>query len=144
MNSSTMSYVACSTDLCALCATVRPRKSSATKERRMQSVCAPALNYTNFPSLVVLRLLLPGGALQVWRLGDGSGAIDRDPGEAPRGAGAPKSAKEEKEERDQPRMWLQDSMATVCMNDACKLPFTLTRRKTHCRHCGRIFCAKVR
>ena len=84
-----------------------------------------------------------GGALQVWRLGDGSGTIDRDPGEAPRPAGAPKSAAAEKEERDAPRMWLNDSLATVCMNDACKLPFTLSRRKTHCRHCGRIFCGKV-
>ena len=34
--------------------------------------------------------------------------------------------------------WLPDAAAAACQ--ACQAVFTLTRRKHHCRNCGRIFC----
>ena len=36
--------------------------------------------------------------------------------------------------------WIADSMATVCYD--CDAPFSLLLRRHHCRHCGRLFCAK--
>lgn len=35
--------------------------------------------------------------------------------------------------------WVEDSAVSNCTG--CSLPFTLLRRKHHCRHCGKIFCA---
>lgn len=35
--------------------------------------------------------------------------------------------------------WLRDATASECM--LCGTPFTLLRRRHHCRHCGRIFCS---
>lgn len=35
--------------------------------------------------------------------------------------------------------WLPDLMSTTCMN--CYRPFTLLRRRHHCRECGNLFCA---
>eukprot|EP00732_Lithocolla_globosa_P002338 Lithocolla_globosa_v1_NODE_1510_length_2521_cov_10.159773.p1 type:complete len:669 gc:universal NODE_1510_length_2521_cov_10.159773:510-2516(+) len=36
-------------------------------------------------------------------------------------------------------VWIQDSDAKVCMD--CNTPFSLLRRRHHCRHCGRVLCA---
>jgi hypothetical protein len=37
-------------------------------------------------------------------------------------------------------IWEKDSDHTKCMNATCNLSFTLTRRRHHCRACGKIFC----
>lgn len=34
--------------------------------------------------------------------------------------------------------WMRNDQATFCMR--CNLPFIVTRRKHHCRHCGGVFC----
>ncbi|KAM6122940.1 lateral signaling target protein 2 homolog [Phoenicopterus ruber ruber] len=36
--------------------------------------------------------------------------------------------------------WVPDSMCSQC--SACRSPFTLLRRRHHCRSCGKIFCAR--
>uniref|UniRef100_A0A8C5IM24 FYVE-type domain-containing protein n=1 Tax=Junco hyemalis TaxID=40217 RepID=A0A8C5IM24_JUNHY len=36
--------------------------------------------------------------------------------------------------------WVPDSTCSQC--SACRSPFTLLRRRHHCRSCGRIFCAR--
>lgn len=36
--------------------------------------------------------------------------------------------------------WVPDELVTHCMNMACQVTFTLTRRKHHCRSCGKIYC----
>ncbi|XP_074958612.1 lateral signaling target protein 2 homolog isoform X2 [Phalacrocorax aristotelis] len=36
--------------------------------------------------------------------------------------------------------WVPDSTCSQC--SACRLPFTLLRRRHHCRSCGKIFCAR--
>ncbi|XP_064885679.1 lateral signaling target protein 2 homolog isoform X1 [Columba livia] len=36
--------------------------------------------------------------------------------------------------------WVPDSMCSRC--SACRSPFTLLRRRHHCRSCGKIFCAR--
>ena len=38
--------------------------------------------------------------------------------------------------------WLPNSASDVCMNARCGKPFTLTRRRHHCRECGGLFCSK--
>jgi Ca2+-binding EF-hand superfamily protein len=38
------------------------------------------------------------------------------------------------------RMWVRDDDAKECANAQCALPFTLIRRRHHCRACGKIFC----
>lgn len=39
------------------------------------------------------------------------------------------------------RMWLDKTKVTVCMNKDCGV--SMSRGKTHCRHCGQVFCSKV-
>jgi hypothetical protein len=39
-----------------------------------------------------------------------------------------------------PGEWVPDKDAPVCM--LCAAPFSVTRRRHHCRECGRVFCAK--
>uniref|UniRef100_A0A8C5UH31 FYVE-type domain-containing protein n=1 Tax=Malurus cyaneus samueli TaxID=2593467 RepID=A0A8C5UH31_9PASS len=36
--------------------------------------------------------------------------------------------------------WVPDSTCSQC--SACRSPFTLLRRRHHCRSCGKIFCAR--
>ncbi|XP_046849343.1 protein phosphatase 1 regulatory subunit 12A-like isoform X2 [Xenia sp. Carnegie-2017] len=36
--------------------------------------------------------------------------------------------------------WIPDKIVSLCMNSKCRAPFTKTRRRHHCRCCGRIFC----
>uniref|UniRef100_A0A8B9UMG1 FYVE-type domain-containing protein n=1 Tax=Anas zonorhyncha TaxID=75864 RepID=A0A8B9UMG1_9AVES len=36
--------------------------------------------------------------------------------------------------------WVPDSTCSQCC--ACRAPFTLLRRRHHCRSCGKIFCAR--
>jgi hypothetical protein len=40
------------------------------------------------------------------------------------------------------RRWLDDDCTKVCMNPTCEQEFSLMKRRTHCRHCGEIFCSK--
>ncbi|XP_014341818.1 lateral signaling target protein 2 homolog isoform X2 [Latimeria chalumnae] len=39
-----------------------------------------------------------------------------------------------------PPEWIPDGACSECMS--CKTPFTLVRRRHHCRNCGRIFCSR--
>ena len=36
--------------------------------------------------------------------------------------------------------WVPDRLAPRCMNSACGARFTMTRRRHHCRTCGKVFC----
>ncbi|XP_062510867.1 early endosome antigen 1-like isoform X2 [Corticium candelabrum] len=36
--------------------------------------------------------------------------------------------------------WVPDRFVTQCANEKCVKPFTQTRRRHHCRCCGRVFC----
>lgn len=38
--------------------------------------------------------------------------------------------------------WVPDREATRCMSASCGAPFTLTRRRHHCRTCGGVFCSR--
>jgi len=38
--------------------------------------------------------------------------------------------------------WMPDREATRCMSPSCGKPFTMTRRRHHCRRCGHIFCSR--
>ncbi|XP_075712689.1 lateral signaling target protein 2 homolog isoform X2 [Rhinoderma darwinii] len=40
----------------------------------------------------------------------------------------------------EPPQWVPDSASTQCMS--CCAPFTLLRRRHHCRSCGKIFCSR--
>ncbi len=46
----------------------------------------------------------------------------------------------EKADPSKPPRWTPDDNVNEC--SACKDPFSLVRRKHHCRACGGIFCAK--
>uniref|UniRef100_UPI00398F19C2 lateral signaling target protein 2 homolog n=1 Tax=Pristiophorus japonicus TaxID=55135 RepID=UPI00398F19C2 len=39
-----------------------------------------------------------------------------------------------------PPEWIADSACNQCMS--CKAPFTIVRRRHHCRNCGKIFCSR--
>ncbi|XP_072923849.1 lateral signaling target protein 2 homolog isoform X1 [Hemitrygon akajei] len=39
-----------------------------------------------------------------------------------------------------PPEWIADSACNQCMS--CKAPFTILRRRHHCRNCGKIFCSR--
>eukprot|EP00062_Callorhinchus_milii_P021837 gi/632978989/ref/XP_007906217.1/ PREDICTED: lateral signaling target protein 2 homolog isoform X3 [Callorhinchus milii] len=39
-----------------------------------------------------------------------------------------------------PPEWITDSACSQCMS--CKAPFTILRRRHHCRNCGKIFCSR--
>ncbi|XP_078587688.1 uncharacterized protein LOC144868865 isoform X2 [Branchiostoma floridae x Branchiostoma japonicum] len=41
---------------------------------------------------------------------------------------------------EEPPAWLPDQAVSGCM--ACGAPFTVIRRKHHCRNCGKIFCSR--
>ena len=38
--------------------------------------------------------------------------------------------------------WVPDRDATRCMSPACGAPFTIARRRHHCRRCGKVFCSR--
>ncbi|XP_032874274.1 lateral signaling target protein 2 homolog isoform X1 [Amblyraja radiata] len=44
------------------------------------------------------------------------------------------------EELEDPPEWVPDEVCSFCT--ACKAPFTVIRRKHHCRNCGKIFCSR--
>jgi len=46
--------------------------------------------------------------------------------------------KYKKKRKNSKQFWMDDHACKVCFN--CETPFTLFRRKHHCRVCGRIFC----
>jgi len=54
-------------------------------------------------------------------------------------AAASSSSGDEKKEVDM-RVWLDNACTKVCMNPACGVQFGLLKRRSHCRHCGEIFC----
>lgn len=37
--------------------------------------------------------------------------------------------------------WIPDDQINFCMDRACHVVFTLTKRKHHCRSCGKIYCS---
>lgn len=41
---------------------------------------------------------------------------------------------------EDPPDWVPDEVCSYCT--ACKAPFTVIRRKHHCRSCGKIFCSR--
>ncbi|XP_075874209.1 lateral signaling target protein 2 homolog isoform X1 [Nelusetta ayraudi] len=41
---------------------------------------------------------------------------------------------------EDPPDWVPDEACSICI--ACKAPFTVIRRKHHCRSCGKIFCSR--
>nr|XP_006822524.1 PREDICTED: lateral signaling target protein 2 homolog [Saccoglossus kowalevskii] len=41
---------------------------------------------------------------------------------------------------EEPPAWVPDENCTYCTS--CKVPFTVIRRKHHCRNCGKIFCGR--
>ncbi|XP_078287959.1 lateral signaling target protein 2 homolog isoform X2 [Rhinoraja longicauda] len=43
-------------------------------------------------------------------------------------------------EKKDPPEWVPDEVCSFCT--ACKAPFTVIRRKHHCRSCGKIFCSR--
>ncbi|XP_020854544.1 lateral signaling target protein 2 homolog isoform X1 [Phascolarctos cinereus] len=42
--------------------------------------------------------------------------------------------------REEPPAWVPDHASFCCT--ACQTPFSLTRRRHHCRNCGKIFCSR--
>uniref|UniRef100_F6XJ86 Lateral signaling target protein 2 homolog n=1 Tax=Monodelphis domestica TaxID=13616 RepID=F6XJ86_MONDO len=42
--------------------------------------------------------------------------------------------------REEPPAWVPDQACLHCM--ACQTPFSFTRRRHHCRSCGKIFCSR--
>ncbi|XP_078416787.1 lateral signaling target protein 2 homolog isoform X1 [Cetorhinus maximus] len=44
------------------------------------------------------------------------------------------------EDLEDPPEWVPDDVCSYCT--ACKAPFTVIRRKHHCRSCGKIFCSR--
>ncbi|XP_069798309.1 lateral signaling target protein 2 homolog isoform X2 [Narcine bancroftii] len=44
------------------------------------------------------------------------------------------------EDLEDPPEWVPDEVCSYC--PACKAPFTVIRRKHHCRSCGKIFCSR--
>ncbi|XP_068799648.1 lateral signaling target protein 2 homolog isoform X3 [Struthio camelus] len=51
----------------------------------------------------------------------------------------PETEDKEKQKKDPPD-WVPDEVCSYCT--ACKAPFTVIRRKHHCRSCGKIFCSR--
>ncbi|XP_028413532.1 RUN and FYVE domain-containing protein 2-like isoform X2 [Dendronephthya gigantea] len=37
--------------------------------------------------------------------------------------------------------WIPDQIVFRCMNAKCRVPFSQTKRRHHCRCCGRVFCS---
>jgi hypothetical protein len=62
---------------------------------------------------------------------------------SPKGAMSPASDSDAVASGTEPdlRVWLDDSCAESCMNPSCGEKFGLLKRRTHCRHCGEIFCS---
>ncbi|KAG8453419.1 hypothetical protein GDO86_000157 [Hymenochirus boettgeri] len=50
------------------------------------------------------------------------------------------AAKARDGEFEDPPEWVPDEACSLCT--ACKAPFTVIRRKHHCRSCGKIFCSR--
>ncbi|XP_056410936.1 lateral signaling target protein 2 homolog isoform X2 [Hyla sarda] len=50
------------------------------------------------------------------------------------------AAKARDGEFEDPPDWVPDEVCSLCT--ACKAPFTVIRRKHHCRSCGKIFCSR--
>ncbi|XP_064599707.1 lateral signaling target protein 2 homolog isoform X2 [Liolophura sinensis] len=41
---------------------------------------------------------------------------------------------------DEPPLWVPDEDSPCC--SSCKIPFTIVRRRHHCRNCGKIYCSR--
>ncbi|KAG5285171.1 hypothetical protein AALO_G00000330 [Alosa alosa] len=50
------------------------------------------------------------------------------------------TAKAHDEQVEDPPEWVPDDACSSCVS--CKAPFTVIRRKHHCRSCGKIFCSR--
>ncbi|XP_076149472.1 lateral signaling target protein 2 homolog [Alosa pseudoharengus] len=50
------------------------------------------------------------------------------------------AAKTHDEQVEDPPEWVPDDACSSCVS--CKAPFTVIRRKHHCRSCGKIFCSR--
>ncbi|NWI76447.1 ZFY16 protein, partial [Dryoscopus gambensis] len=67
-----------------------------------------------------------------------------DPGESSSGAGGNQTSESTESHRTPPALawkqplWVPDSEAPNCMN--CQAKFTFTKRRHHCRACGKVFC----
>ncbi|CAN9504455.1 unnamed protein product [Ophioblennius macclurei] len=61
------------------------------------------------------------------------------PGEPPAGDFLPGNQRVEEELGSRQPEWVPDSDAPNCMN--CEQRFTFTRRRHHCRACGKVYCA---
>ena len=54
------------------------------------------------------------------------------------GVGSTLRAAPERPEKPRPGRWMDDGESSICCG--CGSPFTLLRRRHHCRCCGRLFC----
>ncbi|KAM9801239.1 zinc finger FYVE domain-containing protein 16 [Neosynchiropus ocellatus] len=59
--------------------------------------------------------------------------------EPPPYPGAPATSKEEEQLGSRQPAWVPDADAPACMN--CEQRFTFTKRRHHCRACGKVYCA---
>ncbi|XP_053729902.1 zinc finger FYVE domain-containing protein 16 isoform X2 [Synchiropus splendidus] len=61
------------------------------------------------------------------------------PGEPAKYGFGPATAKEEEQLGSRQPAWVPDADAPACMN--CEQRFTFTKRRHHCRACGKVYCA---
>ncbi|XP_069725147.1 lateral signaling target protein 2 homolog isoform X2 [Phaenicophaeus curvirostris] len=138
--------------LVAHCSELRSRYSSAEDMLHTLFVCISGVAdqlQTNFASDLrsILKTVFKIVASQAEPL-EGPSASQEDDGgpcaaDAPRVANCPLCAEAAALRRAGTRRlpeWVPDSTCSQC--SACRSPFTLLRRRHHCRSCGKIFCAR--
>ncbi|KAM6056581.1 lateral signaling target protein 2 homolog isoform 2-T2 [Chlamydotis macqueenii] len=140
----------------ARCSELRSRYSSTKDMLHTLFVCISGVAdqlQTNFASDLrsILKTVFKIVASQVEEPTEEPGASQEEDGDpcavdAPRVADCPlcsSPAEAAGLRRAGPRRlpeWVPDSACSQC--SACRLPFTLLRRRHHCRSCGKIFCAR--